>query len=92
MTTPPKCLHKKENMDLSSVSDPHWFHCGFGCGTRILMTKNYLKKITVEKNLHCFDETLQFIYPLASVKDVHATAEAFTAQKRTSSTSKHEIS
>jgi hypothetical protein len=31
---------------------------------------------------------LQFTYPLASIKDSQATGEAFSPQKRTSSTSK----
>jgi hypothetical protein len=34
---------------------------------------------------------MQFIWPLASMKDNHATGEAFSPQMRTSSTSKHEI-
>ncbi len=39
-----------------------------------------------------FDQKLQFTNPYASIKDVQATGEAFSPQKRTSSTSKHEIS
>ncbi len=39
-----------------------------------------------------FDRKLQFTYPQASIKDVQATGEAFSPQKRPSSTSKHEIS
>jgi hypothetical protein len=35
---------------------------------------------------------LQFTYPLASKKEVQATEEVISPQKRTSSTSKHEIS
>jgi hypothetical protein len=35
---------------------------------------------------------LQFTYPYASIKDVQASGEAFRPQKRTSSTSNHEIS
>jgi hypothetical protein len=35
---------------------------------------------------------LQFTYPRASIKDFQATEEAFSPQKRASSTSKHEIS
>jgi hypothetical protein len=35
---------------------------------------------------------LQFNYPYASIKDVQTTDEAFSPQKRTTSTSKHEIS
>ncbi len=39
-----------------------------------------------------FDQKLQFTYSFASIKGVQATREAFSPQKRTSSTSKHEIS
>ncbi len=35
---------------------------------------------------------MQFAYPLASIKDSQATGEAFSPQKRTSSTSKDENS
>ncbi len=38
------------------------------------------------------DQKLQFTYPWDSIKDVQVTEEAFSSQKRTSSTSKHEIS
>jgi hypothetical protein len=38
------------------------------------------------------DRKLQFTYPLASIKDVQATGEASSPQKKTSSTSKHENS
>jgi hypothetical protein len=38
------------------------------------------------------DQKLQFTYASASIKHVHVTEEAFSSQKRTSSTSKHEIS
>jgi hypothetical protein len=34
---------------------------------------------------------LQFNYPQASIQDAQATEEAFSPQKRTSNTSKHEI-
>jgi hypothetical protein len=49
----------------------------------------------IEKNLQLyqkkfFDQKLQFSYPWASIKDV--TKEAFSSQKRKSSTLKHEIS
>jgi hypothetical protein len=37
-------------------------------------------------------QKLQLTYPLASIKDVQVTKEDFSYQKRTSSTSKHEIS
>jgi hypothetical protein len=49
---------------------------GSGSVSRVLMTKN---------------QTLQFTYPWASIKDVQATKEAFSPQKRTFSTLKHEI-
>jgi hypothetical protein len=52
-----------------------------------------LKKITAEKKINFFfDQKLQFTYPKASIKDAQATGEAFSPQKRTSSTSKHENS
>jgi hypothetical protein len=58
-----------------------------GSGSRVLMTKNW-KKFTAEIFFIYFvDQKLQFTYP-----DVQATGEAFSSQKRTSSTSKHKIS
>jgi hypothetical protein len=59
--------------------------------SRVLMTKNW-EKLQLKKNFIFFYQKLQFTYPLASIKDVQATGEAFSPQKRTSSTSKHEIS
>jgi hypothetical protein len=53
-------------------------------GSRVFMIKNW-KKFTAEI-------FFQFTYPYASIKDVQATGEAFSPQKRTSSTSKHKIS
>ncbi len=50
------------------------------------MTKNW-KKITAEKNLIFGIKN----YPLASLKDVQVTEEAFSSQKRPSNTSKHEL-
>jgi hypothetical protein len=41
------------------------------------------------KNLN---QRLHFTYPKASIKDAQVTKKAFSSQKRTSSTSKHEIS
>jgi hypothetical protein len=38
-----------------------------------------------------FDQKLHFTYPLAFIKNVQATGEAFRPQKGTSSTSKDEI-
>jgi hypothetical protein len=55
------------------------------------MTKNW-EKFKAGKFLYFFDEKLQFSYPLASIKDAQATGEAFSPQKRTSSTSKHKNS
>jgi hypothetical protein len=47
-----------------------------------------LKKINTGEKFFVlfFDQKLQFTYPLASLKDVKATGEAFSPQKRTSST------
>jgi hypothetical protein len=49
------------------------------------MTKTE-EKIQVGKKLSVFDQKLQFTYPKASIKDAQATGEAFSPQKRTSST------
>jgi hypothetical protein len=46
------------------------------------MKKNYSWKF----NFYFLDQKLQFTYPLASIKDAQATGEAFSPQKRTSST------
>jgi hypothetical protein len=46
------------------------------------------KKLQLEKKWKKLDQKLQFAYP---IKDVQATEEAFTTQKRTSSTSKHDF-
>ncbi len=43
-----------------------------------------LKRITAEKKI--FDQKMRFTFPQASIKDVQATEEAFSPQKRTSST------
>jgi hypothetical protein len=58
----------------------------------VLMTKNKIQ-FTDEKQIKFFfrRQKLQFTYPLASIKDVQVTKEAFSSQKRTSSTSEHEI-
>jgi hypothetical protein len=56
------------------------------------MTKNERKKIQPKKVKYFFDQKLQFTYPYASIKDVKATGEAFSPQKKPSSTSRHEIS
>jgi hypothetical protein len=52
------------------------------------MTKNC--KNTSEKKSF-FDQKLQFTYDKASIKDGQATGEAFSPQKRTSSTSENVI-
>jgi hypothetical protein len=51
------------------------------------------KKITAENFFFFsfFDQKLQFTCRYASIKDVQATGEAFSPQKKTSSTSKNEI-
>ncbi len=51
--------------------------------------KMYRKKIFF---LYSLDQNLQFTYPQASIRAFQATGEAFSLQKRTFSTSKHEIS
>ncbi len=60
---------------------------GSESGSRVLVTKN------ATENLYSLflNQKLQFTYPLAFPKDVQATGEAFSPQKRTSDTSKHEI-
>ncbi len=55
------------------------------------MTKNWEKKLQLKKNLVFLDQKLQFTYPLASIKNVQVTEEAFNSQKRPSNTSKHEL-
>jgi hypothetical protein len=55
------------------------------------MNKNY-KYFTAENKLHFFDQKLLVNYSLASIKDAQATGESFSPQKKTFSTSKHEIS
>jgi hypothetical protein len=54
------------------------------------------KKLQLKNNDYFFIKNWNLpgycTYPLASIKDVQATGEAFSPQKRTSSTSKHEIS
>jgi hypothetical protein len=43
-------------------------------------------------NFYFLDQKLQFTYPYTSIKDAQATGEAFSTQKRTSNTSKHDNS
>ncbi len=56
------------------------------------MTKIWQKIYSWKNKLIILDEKLQFPYPSVSIKDIQAPREAFGPQKRTSSTSKHEIS
>ncbi len=56
-----------------------------GSWSRVLMTKNW-KKYSWKKNI------LFWIYSSASLNNAQATGEAFSPQKSTSSTSKHELS
>ncbi len=51
------------------------------------MTKN-LKEIFI----YFLDQKLQFTFPWASIQEAQATGEAFRPQKRTSRTTKREIS
>ncbi len=76
-----------------------WYGYGSGYGLSILgwiriqdFDDQQLKKIYSLKRYIFFDQKLQFTCPKASLKDVQATKEAFSPQKRTSSASKHEIS
>jgi hypothetical protein len=53
------------------------------------MNKNW-KKLTPEDFLYFLSEVAIYL-SLGSIKDVQATGEAFSPQKRTSRTSKHEM-
>jgi hypothetical protein len=53
------------------------------------MEQNILLKIF---SFIFLNKKMQFTYPMASIKNVQATGEVFSPQKRTLSTSKHEIS
>ncbi len=85
---------KTKGSDYRTQSCGSWFISGSGSSissesgseSRVLMTKNWRKKIrNIKKFLNLFfDQKLQFTY-------VQATGEAFGPQKRTSSTSKNEI-
>jgi hypothetical protein len=68
-------------VDLDSVTDP--VSSDSRPGSRVLMTKNLREKNTAEIYIYIFFyQNLQFTY-------VPATGEAFSLQKRTSSTSKN---
>jgi hypothetical protein len=54
--------------------------------------QNLEENLQLKIFIYFFDKKLQFIYPWASIKDVQATGEAFSPQKRKSSPSKHKIS
>jgi hypothetical protein len=57
------------------------------------VTKNWKKFRAEKKIIYFFDQKLQFTYlSLGHHKGRQATEEAFSPQKRTYSTSKHEIS
>jgi hypothetical protein len=50
------------------------------------------KNLKLKKLKNFLDQSLEFTYSKASIKEVQVTKEAFSSQKRTSSTSKHKIS
>jgi hypothetical protein len=56
-----------------------------------LMTK-IAKNLQLEKIKNFLDQNLHLPIPRPPIQDVQVTKEAFSSQKRTSSTSKHEIS
>jgi hypothetical protein len=58
-------------------------------GSRVLMTNNW-KKYSWKK-IYLFFDQIAIDWSLGLLKDVQAILEAFSPQKRTSSTSKHEI-
>jgi hypothetical protein len=57
------------------------------CGTEFSISREYSKKIY----FFLFYQKLQFTYSLASKKDVQDIGEAFSPEKKTSSTEKDEI-
>jgi hypothetical protein len=72
----------------------HFSNCGSGFRIPdpgfddLKLKKNYSWKF----NFYFLDQKLPFTYPLASIRDFQATGEAFSPQKTTFSTSKHENS
>ncbi len=79
--------------------DPHWFNADPDPAFFLIAdpdpvpnpgfwSPNIEKKNKAVKLFLCFFGSKQFTYPLAAIKDVQATCEAFIPQKRTSSTSK----
>jgi hypothetical protein len=81
-------------LDLGQCCESGFIESGSGIssesGSRVLMTKT-LKKYSGNLSIIFFNQKLLFTSPLTSVKDVQATGEAFSPQKRTSSTTKKEI-
>jgi hypothetical protein len=45
--------------------------------------QNLKKKMQLKKDFYFIDQKLKFTYPSASMKDVQATGEIFSSQKRT---------
>jgi hypothetical protein len=70
-----------QHFRLNADPDPDPTRIRIQPGSRGFMTKTW-KKFTAEK----------LTYPLASIKDLQVTKEAFSSQKRISITSKNEIS
>jgi hypothetical protein len=60
------------------------------CPPRVLMTGNSKKNLQLEKIY--FFRIKNYNLPIPSRKDVQSTEEVYCPQKRTSNTSKHEIS
>ncbi len=56
-----------------------------------IRTKGFDNQNLVKINSRNIFDKLHFTYPQAFIKDVQDTGEAFSPEKRTSSTSKHEI-
>ncbi len=85
---------KRISLARSRVADPHSFDPESGPNPDPEFWRPKLeKKITAEKKINFFwDQKLQVSYPQAFIKNIQVTEEAFSSQKRTSSTSKHEIS
>ncbi len=81
--------------DLCGSGSSIFPYCGSGSSSksRVLMTKNWQKFVAVKLYIFRGDREFQFTYSWASIKDAPAQAagEAFSSQKRTSSTSKHKF-
>jgi hypothetical protein len=72
------CLNQESYHAKTKCCGPAWFQCG--SGSRVLMTK--ICTILQLKNFLFFDQNLQFF--IGPMKDVQATGEDFSPQKRTS--------